>query len=168
MIKAKAKWQEQKGVRADTAAIELYVPEARVIRWTKDARKLGKSRSKYLQELISAGEELFKGGSEPINYVESNDPEKLRTRVKSLELQLIQERQRTAQLNVKLEGLTDEMILESLTSKKFTDTDTLIQTIINQHFGHIIIQPVMDALYRLAEQGQVEYSRKINSWRLKV
>lgn len=103
-----------------------------------------------------------------LHYVESNDPEKLRTRVKSLELQLIQERQRTAQLNVKLEGLTDEMILESLTSKKFTDTDTLIQTIINQHFGHIIIQPVMDALYRLAEQGQVEYSRKINSWRLKV
>ncbi len=166
--KIKAKWQEQKGVRADIAAVEFYAPEARARRWTKDARKLGKSRSKYLQELISAGEELFKGNSEPINYTATDDPDKLRTRIKSLELQLIQERQRTAQLKVTLEGLTNDMILETLTSKKFTDTDTIIQSIINRHFGGMIIQPVMAALYKLAEQGQVEYSRKINGWKLKV
>jgi phage shock protein A len=168
MEKAKAKWQEQKGVRADIAAVEFYAPEIRAKRWLKDARKLGKSRSKYLQELISAGEELFKVEQEPINYAATDDAKKLHTRIKSLELQLIQERQRTAQLNVTLEGVTDEMILETLTSKKFTDTDTIIQSIINQHFGGMIIQPIMAALYRLAEQDQVEYSRKINGWKLKV
>ncbi len=168
MEKVKAKWQEQKGVRADIAAVEIYAPEIRAIRWTKDAKKLRKSRSKYLQELISAGEELLRVEQEPINYAATDDIEKLHARIRSLELQLIQERQHTAQLNVILEGLTDEMILENLTSKKFTDINTIIQNIINQHFGAMIIQPIMAALYCLAEQGQVEYSHKTNGWKLIV
>ncbi|KCZ73484.1 hypothetical protein ANME2D_00552 [Candidatus Methanoperedens nitroreducens] len=163
---AKTKWQEQMGLNENTVTVMLYAPEVRAKRWLKDAKTQGKSRSEYVQELASAGEELFKQDTEPINYSATDDAEKLRARIKSLELQLIQERQRNAQLNVTLEGLTDEMILECLTSKKFTDIDIIIQTIINQHFGAMIIQPVMAALYRLAEQGQVEYSRRINGWRL--
>ncbi len=168
MVKTKAKWQEQKGVRADIAAVEFYAPEARAIRWARDARKLGKSRSKYIQELISAGEELFKVNAEPINYTASDDLGKLQARIKTLELQLIQERQRTAQLTVTLEGLTDEMILETLTSKRFTGVDTIIQNVINKHFGPVIIEPIMATLYRLAEHEQAEYSHKLNGWRLKV
>jgi hypothetical protein len=157
------------GLSEDTTTVMLYAPEVRAIRWQKEAKKSGKSRSQYLQELISAGEELFKEETEPINYAATDDAEKLHARIKSLELQLIQERQRTAQLNVRLEGLTDEMILENLTSKKFTDIHTLIQGIIDHpQTATMITQPVMDALYRLAEQGQVEYSQKINGWRLKV
>ncbi len=165
---AKSKFHELVGLREDTTTVMLYAPEVRAKRWQKEAKKSGKSRSQYLQELISAGEELFKEASEPVNYAASDDAEKLHTRIKSLELQLIQERQRTAQLNVTLEGLTDEMILENLTSKKFTDINTIMQGIINKHFGAMIIQPVMASLYRLAEQGQVEYSRKNSSWRLKA
>lgn len=165
---AKSKFHELVGLSKDTTTVMLYAPEIRAIRWQKQAKKSGKSRSQYLQELISAGEELFKEETEPINYPATNDLEKLHVRIKSLELQLIQERQRTAQLNVTLEGLTDEMILENLNSKKFTDINTIMQSIINQHFGAMIVQPVMATLYRLAEQGQVEYSRKNNSWRLKA
>lgn len=165
---AKNKFYERVGLRDDISTVMIYAPEIKAIRWQKEARKVRKSRSIYLQELISAGEELFKVEQEPINYAATDDAEKLHTRIKSLELQLIQERQRTAQLNVTLEGLTDEMILETLNSKKFIDIDTIIQKIINQHFGGMIIQPVMAALYKLAEQGQVEYSRKINAWKLKV
>ena len=163
---AKNKFYERVGLRDDISTVMLYAPEIKAIRWQKEARKVRKSRSIYLQELISAGEELFKVGLEPINYAATDDAEKLHARIKSLELQLIQERQRTAQLNVTLEGLTDEMILENLTSKKFTDVDSIIQGIINQHFGAMIIQPVMTSLYRLAEQGQVEYSHKTNGWKL--
>lgn len=164
---AKSKFQELVGLSEGTVPIQFYAPEARVKRWSKSARKLEKSRSQYLQELISAGEELFKEADTlELNTAATDDADQLRARIKSLELQLIQERQRTAQLNVRLEGLTDEMILENVTSKKFTDINTIIQNIINQHFGAMIIQPVMDALYRLAEQGQVKYSQKINGWRL--
>lgn len=165
---AKSKFHELVGLSKDTTTVMLYAPEIRAIRWQKEAKKSGKSRSQYLQELISAGEELFKEAIEPVNYAATDDAEKLHTRIKSLELQLIQERQRTAQLNVRLEGLTDEMILENLTSKKFTDSMTIIQNIIHKHFGAMITEPVNAALYRLAEQGQVEYSRKNSSWRLKA
>ncbi len=165
---AKSRFHELVGLSENTIPIQFYAPEARVKRWSKAAKDMGKSRSQYLQALISAGEELYKEQPEPINFAAMDDLEKLRARIKSLELQLIQERQRTAQLKVTLEGLTDEMILETLASKKFTDINTIIQNIINQHFGAMIIQPVMDALYRLAEQGQVEYSRKINGWKLIV
>lgn len=165
---AKSKFHELVGLSENTVPVQFYVPEARSKRWMRDAKKLRKSRSQYLQELISTGEELFKVNPETVDNSATDDAEKLHTRIKSLELQLIQERQKTAQLKVNLDGLTDEMILDVLNSKKFTDIDTIIQTIINQHFGGMIIQPVMDALYKLAEQNQVEYSRKVNGWKLIV
>ena len=164
---AKNKFYERVGLRDDISTVMIYAPEIKAIRWQKEARKVMKSRSIYLQELISAGEELLKVKQEPTNYAATDDAEKLHIRIKSLELQLIQERQRTAQLNVKLEGLTDEMILKNLNSKNFTDIDTIIQSIIDQNLGAMILQPVMTALYKLAEQGQVEYSRKLNGWKLK-
>jgi hypothetical protein len=163
---AKKHWKDKIGLKAEK--VQIYIPKERYEKWNNEKTS---SLSRYIQDLAIKGEKVE---SDFLPKIEEKNTViiELKDQIHNLEEELqdvtvkLEKEKGKHGIIVQLEGFTEKGVKSLLSNSPLQLVDIVGNAVSQGWTNDFITKPIEEALYRMAEKGEIEYVMG-RGWKLK-